>query len=290
MRGLAVVAALAVALPTIVSAQSGPGDLAFDVPPGYVAQRKDGIVILAPAAPDQHSCIYGLAGRHAATGPLEASAEAAVVQLVVPGWTRLDDRHAAMRGVSAAGWPYAWWRAAFATQGANGQRQAMNAMALVLPAGPNQVHVVFGMGSISRCLLDDATFEALFHSLKPAGWTSDRGQALTRGLLGSWRYNTGTSVGLQQIAFGGDGRYARDVGTRTRLGVTERTGAVASGGRFALRDGELTLVPDDRPASPDRYRVRVYEEWLSGRWKRAMTLTATGGGSPGVVQYYAVDP
>ena len=195
-----------------------------------------------------------------------------------------------MRGVSAAGWPYAWWRAAFATQGADGQRQAMNAMALVLPAGANQVHVVFGMGSISRCLLDDATFEALFHSLRPAGWTPDGGQALTRALLGSWRYNTGASIGLQQIAFGGDGRYARDVGTRTRLGVTERTGAVATGGRFTLRDGELTLVPDNRPGDPDRYRVRAYEEWSSGGWTRAMTLSAAGSGSPAVVQYYSVDP
>jgi hypothetical protein len=270
-------------------AQPAAGTLGFAVPAGYTQQRQGEVVILAPANPDPNACIYGLAGRHGATGPLEAAAEAAVTQIVVPGWRRLDDRHAAMRGTSADGWPYAWWRAAFAGE-MNGQRQVVNAAALVLPAGAGQVHVVWGMGSISRCLLDDATFEALFHSLRPSGWTSDGGRALTQALMGSWRFTAGAGSGLQQIAFAADGRYARDVGSSARVGVTERTSATATGGRFTLRGGDLTLAADHRPATPDRYAVRVYEEWTPGAWRRAMTLADLRGTPPTVAQYFRVEP
>lgn len=272
-----------------LDAQPASGELGFDVPAGYVRLQKDGMLILAPPNPDQNSCMYGVAGRHGATGPLDAAAEAAVAQLVVPGWKRLDDRHAAMRGTSAAGWSYAWWRAAFATE-ANGQRLVVNAMALVLPAGPNQVHVVWGMGTISRCLLDDATFEQLFQSLRPPGWTSDGGRALAQALVGTWRFNAGSGVGLQQLSFAADGRYARDLGTRTQFGVSERTTASTSGGRFTVRDGELVLVADQRPGDPDRYAVRVFDEWISGGWRRSLTLVDRRAVAPGVVQFYRVDP
>jgi hypothetical protein len=264
-------------------------DLAFTVPPGYAQQRQGDVVILAPANPDPHACIYGLAGRHAATGALDTAAEAALVQLVVPGWRRLDDRHAAMRGTAVDGWPYAWYRAAFEGQ-MNGQRQVVNAMAMVLPAGAGQVHVVWGMGSISRCLLDDATFDQLFQSLRPAGWTPDGGQALTRALIGTWRFSAGSGVGMQQLTFRADGRYARDLGSRTRLGVTERTSATATDGRFVLRNGQLVLTPDQRPGDPDRYRVRIFEEWIIGGWKPSLTLADGRTIQPGVAQYYRVDP
>jgi hypothetical protein len=288
-RPAAFVVILALASPVTLAAQPAPGDLGFDVPAGYARHEKDGIVILAPAAPDAHACMYGIAGRHGATGPLEAAAEAAVVQLVVPGWRRLDDRHAAMRGSSADGWPYAWWRASF--EGTmNGQRQVVNASALVLPAGQGQVHVVWGMGSISRCLLDDATFERLFQSLRPSGWTSDGGRAMAQALAGTWRFSAGSGVGLQQLTFRSDGRYTRDLGTRTRLGVAERTAATATDGRFALRDGDLVLIPDQRPIDPDRYGVRVFEEWTLGRWRRALTLVDRRAASPGVAQFHRVAP
>jgi hypothetical protein len=278
---------LAVSLPfavaSLVTAQSG---LSFDVPPGYARQRQGDVIVLAPL--NGQPCIYGVAGVRAAAGSLEAAAEAALVEAVVPGWRRLDDRHAAMRGVSAAGWPYAWYRAAFEGQ-MGAQRQAVNAMALVLPAGTGQVHVVWGMGNIARCLADDAAFERLFHSLRPAGWTPDGGRALMRELAGSWRYTAG-AAGMQQFTFTTNGRYARDLGSRARVGVSERTSSVATDGTVTLRDGELLLVPDDRPANPDRYRVRVYDEWFLGGWKRAMTLVDATAASPSVVQYYRVDP
>jgi hypothetical protein len=263
------------------------GDLGFQVPAGYVQQRNGDVILLTPAAAsDRTPCIYGIAPPVASSGNLEADAEAALVQVVVPGWRRLDGYRYAMRGVSAAGWEYVWFRAAFQGE-IGGQPQAVNAMATVLPAGPGRVHVVWGMGSISRCLLDDVPFEQLFHSLRPAGWTSDGGQALVRALVGSWRYTA--SAGLQQLHFRADGRYERDLGSRATVGVTERTSATASGGRFTLRDGELVLAPEHRPQSPDRYRVRLYDEWVAGAWKRAIALLDETANPPLVVPYYRVD-
>jgi hypothetical protein len=271
----------------LILAAQVAGELAFDVPPGYVQERNGDVVILVPAAPNEQTpCIYGFAPPRPATASLEADAEAALVQTVVPGWRRLDDRHAAMRGTAAAGWPYSWYRAAFEGD-LGGQRQVVNAMALVLPAGPGRVHVFWGMGGVSRCLLDDATFEQLFHSLRPTGWTSDGGQALRTALAGTWRYTA--NAGLQQLTFTSVGRFERDLGTRARVGVSERTSAAASGGRFTVRDGELILAPDHRPQSPDRYHVRVYDEWFLGGWKRAMALLDRRATPPLVIPYYRVD-
>ena len=266
---------------------SGGGGLGFDVPTGYVQERNGEVVILAPTAVSERTpCVYGLAPPRPATGSLEADAEAALLQAVVPGWRRIDDRHAAMRGVSAAGWQYAWHRAAFEGE-LGGQRQFVNAMAMVLPAGQGRVHVVWGMGSIARCLLDDATFEQLFHSLRPAGWSSDRGQALARALVGTWRYTA--SAGLQQLHFHADGRFERDLGSRASIGLMERTSATASGGRFTLRDGELLLAPDHRPRDPDRYRVRLYDEWFPDGWRRAIALLDDTASPPLVVPWYRVE-
>jgi hypothetical protein len=263
------------------------GDLGFAVPPGYVQQRNGDVIILTPAAAsDRTPCIYGIAPPVASSGNLEADAEAALVQVVVPGWRRLDGHRYAMRGVSAAGWEYVWFRAAFQGE-IGGQSQAVNAMATVIPAGPGRVHVVWGMGSISRCLLDDVPFEQLFHTLRPAAWTSDGGRALAQALVGSWRHTA--SAGLQQLHFRADGRFERDLGTRARVGVTERTSATATGGRFTLREGQLVLAPEHRPQSPDRYRVRLYDEWVAGGWKRAMALLDETANPPLVVPWYRVD-
>jgi hypothetical protein len=268
--------------------QAASNDLVFAIPTGYIEQRNGEVIILAPATTDERTpCLYGLAGRQPSTGNLEADAEAALVRVVVPGWRRLDDWHYAMRGTSAEGWPYVWYRAAFEGD-LGGQRQAVNAMAMVLPAGPGQVHVVWGMGSIARCLLDDVAFEQLFHSLRPSAWTSDGGQAMTGALLGTWRFTAG--AGLQQLTFTGGGRYERDLGSSTRIGQTETTSSTATGGQFTIRSGELTLVPDHRPANPDRYFIRVYDEWFQGRWKSSIALFDSRAKPPLVIQYYRVDP
>jgi hypothetical protein len=261
--------------------------LGFDPPDGYATQRNGDVVILAPGTPsDRMPCLYGVAPDRPASGNLEADAEAALLQSVVPGWRRLDDGHYAMRGTSAAGWPYVWYRAAFEGD-IGGQRQAVNAMAMVLPAAGERVHVVWGMGSIARCLLDDVVFEQLFHSLRPAGWTSDGGQALLQAALGTWRYTA--TAGLQQLTFKADGRYERDLGSRAQVGVMERTSATATGGRFTLQDGILALTPDHRPQSGESYRMRVYDEFSPGGWKRAMALLDPSATPPLVVTYYRFD-
>ncbi len=262
--------------------------LRYEAPPGYVEQRSGELVVLVPRTVDERTpCVYGIAPARPSSGDLDADAERALVEVVVPGWRRLDDRHAAMRGVSAAGWAYSWYRAAFEGD-VGGQRQAINAMAMAVPADSGAVHVVWGMGSIARCLLDDASFEALFHSLAPAGWTSDDGASLARALAGTWRHTA--SVGLQQLSFATGGRYERGIGTTGRVGVSERTSSTATSGRFTLENGELALVPDHRPQDVERRRVRVYDEWFSGRWKRAMALLDPTATPPIVVTYYIVDP
>ena len=274
-------------IPVLALMQTPGGQLGFDAPTGYVSQPNGEVVVLVPSTPsDRTPCIYGVAPDRPASGNLEADAEAALLQSVVTGWRRLDEGHYAMRGTSAAGWPYVWYRAAF--QGdINGQSQAVNAMAMVLPAGRDRVHVVWGMGSIARCLLDDVAFEQLFHSLRPAGWESDGGQALLQASLGAWRYTA--AAGLQQLTFKADGRYERDLGSRAQVGVSERTSATATGGQFTLRDGVLTLRPDHRPESGESYRVRVYDEFSPGGWKRAMALLDTGANPPLVIPYYRFD-
>ena len=114
----------------VFGAAAGSGELGFDVPPGYVEERRGEVVILSPAAvSDRTPCIYGIAPPIAATENLEADAESALVGAIVPGWRRLDDRHSAIRGTAAAGWPYVWYRAAF--EGDVG--------ACVLPAGNRRV-------------------------------------------------------------------------------------------------------------------------------------------------------
>jgi hypothetical protein len=271
---------------TTRAASANAGGLGYDVPPGYVQERNGETIILSPSPVSERTpCVYGIAPTRPATNNLETDAEAALLQAVVPGFRKLDDRHSAMRGVSAAGWPYVWYRAAFEGD-IGGQRQAVNAMAMVLPAGPGRVHVVWGLGNIARCLLDDASFEQFFHSLRPSGWTSDGGQALMRALVGTWRYTA--SSGLQQFTFRADGTYDRDLGSRAQVGAMERSSSTATGGRFTVRDGEVVLAPDHRPQNPDRYRIRSYDEWFLGGWKKAIALLSAGN-PPLVIPYYRVD-
>jgi hypothetical protein len=146
--------------------------------------------------------------------------------------------------------------------------------------------VVWGLGSIARCLLDDASFEQLFHSLRPAGWSGDAGRALTGALVGTWRYTA--SAGLQQYTFRADGSYLRDLGNRATVGASERTSTTVADGRYSVRDGLLTLSPANRPQSPDRYRVRVYDEWQGSGWRRVMALVSAGP-EPLVIPYYRVE-
>src|SRR5688572_11223735 len=89
--------------PTIIAAppamQTSPGDLVFVPPTGYAQERKGDVILLVPATVDDRTpCIYGLAGQQPSSGNLETDAAAALVNVVVPGWRRLDERYVATRG------------------------------------------------------------------------------------------------------------------------------------------------------------------------------------------------
>jgi hypothetical protein len=49
------------------------------------------------------------------------------------------------------------------------------------------------------------------------------------------------------------------------------------------------LTPEHRPQSPDRYRVRLYDEWVAGGWRRAIALLDDTANPPLVVPWYRID-
>ena len=264
-------------------------DLDFDVPSGYVAQRESGAVVLLPTHPERTPCAYGISPPRPSKGALDADAQAALVEVVVPGWQKNSDFSNALRGNAAAGWPYFRVQADF-RRITSGTHEVVSAMAMVFPAGQNRVHVVWGAGNPARCTLDDTSLARLFHSLRPHGWSSDGGAALLRDLQGTWRNSE--RYGVSQYTFGPGGRFERGLATATRLGLDEKTSAAVEAGRYELRAGALVLTPDRRDRGPSSYRVRVYDEftYVRGRWTRAMSLLAdSSGSSSDEVRYDRVD-
>jgi hypothetical protein len=257
-------------------------DVDFDVPPGYVSERDGGVIILKPTTMDRTTpCFYGISPSRPSTGNLETDARSALLE-VLPGWQLKSDHYNAMRGTSGAGWPYYWFRTDV-QQMAGGSMQYRTAMATAFTTGRDRVGVIWGFGTTGPCTVDDHTFLRLFFSLRPRGWTSDGGKALGRELHGTWR-DTQTA-GLAQYRFLADGRYEYGLGTSTTFGNLEtRTGNVKDG-RWELRGSELILTG----GRGGRYRVRVYDQFLGGVWRRAMSLFSDGGNSALDVQYMRVD-
>ncbi len=93
-------------------------------------------------------------------------------------------------------------------------------MTMAFPAGPGRVNIVWGVGNPARRTLDDLAFARLFHSLRPRGWNSDEGKALSRDLQGLWRNSQ--SVGVARHKFMANGRYEFGIGTVTRTGLLNR--------------------------------------------------------------------
>jgi hypothetical protein len=141
---------------------------------------------------------------------------------------------------------------------------------MAFPASQGRVNIVWGVGNPARCTLDDLTFARLFHSLHPRGWNSDGGKALSKELQGTWRNSQ--RVGIAQYKFMANGRYEFGIGTVTRTGLLERTSSNVSDGGYELRGSELTITPDRRDRGASKYRVRIYDEFVLGRWTRAMSL------------------
>lgn len=251
-----------------VSGATPDVEVDFAVPPGYSVRTEANMIALAPVAIDRTPCVYGLVPPRPSKGALDADAQAALAEVVVPGWQRTGEWANAQKGTAAAGWPFFRAQADFRRGG-----DAVSAMAMAFPAGPGRVHVAWGLGNPARCTLDDTSFAHFFHSLRPRGWRSDGGAALQRQLHGTWR-NT-ERYGLSQFTFGADGRYERGLATSTRLGMSERTSSGVETGRYALRDGALVLT-SDRGGRETVYRARVFEEftYVRGRWTRVLALLA----------------
>jgi hypothetical protein len=259
----------AAAAPNSTSVPADEIEVDFDAPPGYVSRRDGRMIVLAPTTfDDKTPCAYGISPARPSTGSLDADARAALLE-ALPGWQLKNDSYNAMRGVAGAGWPYFWFRADVQRL-VGGSYEYATAMTMSFPAGPGRVNIIWGLGNPARCTLDDLAFARLFHSLRPRGWNSDGGKALSRDLQGMWRNSQ--SVGIAQYKFMANGRYEFGIGTVTRTGILERTSSSVSDGRYELRGAELTITPDRRDRGASKYRVRIYDEFVLGRWTRAMSL------------------
>ncbi|HKQ79980.1 MAG TPA: hypothetical protein VJ810_40185 [Blastocatellia bacterium] len=260
--------------PAATASKSGsvPGveiEVDFDAPPGYVSRRDGRMVVLTPTTVDEKTpCAYGVSPARPSNGALDSDARAAILE-ALPGWQLKSDSYNAMRGVAGDGWPYFWFRADVQRLVA-GSYEYATAMTMAFPAGPGRVNIVWGVGNPARCTLDDLAFARLFHSLRPRGWNSDGGKALSRDLQGTWRNSQ--RVGIAQYKFMANGRYEFGIGTSTTTGLLERTSSSVSDGRYELRGAELTITPDRRDRGVSKYRVRIYDEFVLGRWTRAMSL------------------
>jgi hypothetical protein len=264
---------------------AGEIEVDFDVPPGYVSRREGRAIVLTPTTIDDKTpCAYGVSPARASSGTLEADARAAVLE-VLPGWQLKNDSYNAMRGTAGVGWPYYWFRTDVQRL-VGGSYEYAYVMTMAYPAAAGRVNIVYGAGNPARCTLDDLAFARLFHSLRPRGWPSDGGKALARDLQGTWRNSQ--RLGMAQYKFLPGGRYEFGIGTVTTMGLFERTSSSVSDGRYELRGSELIVTPDRRDRGVAKYRVRIYDEFVQGRWTRAMSLLDESANPALEVQYMRV--
>lgn len=251
---------------TAVAGNTMPSmEIDYEVPRGYVTTQDNGFPLFIPQRNDNiyTTCAYGISPPRASTGSLEQDAQKALAEIVVPGLALAgNSRPSAMRGTSAAGWPYFWYRAEFQGQ-MEGKQVYLRAMAMALPAGSGRVHVVLGLGGSVTCTLDDPSFTQLFHSLRPHNWKPVGGNGLARELVGTWTYAGDGTV--HTYTFNANGHY--NSLSETTSGEKFK---VQHEGRYELRGDQLTLIRNDGRPSPAS-RVSVYEEWKGDRWNRGMS-------------------
>jgi hypothetical protein len=268
------------------SASAGEIEVDFEVPPGYVSRRDGPMVVLTPTTIDEKTpCAYGLIPARPSSGMLDTDARAALIE-VMPGWQLKNDSYNAMRGIAGAGWPYFWFRTDVQRL-VGGSYEYATVMTMAFPASPGRVNIVWGIGNPARCTLDDLVFARLFHSLRPRGWSPDGGKALSRDLQGTWRNSQ--RVGIAQYKFMANGRYEFGIGTVTSIGLLERTSSSVSDGRYELRNAELTVTADRRDRGVSKYRVRIYDEFVLGRWTRTMSLLDDNANPASEVQYMRIE-
>ncbi len=263
-------------------AAAQPGlELEFDPPPGYVAQLDAGGVTLKPKTPSRDApCTYGILAPRPSRASFEADADAALSDLL-PGWGKRysgenEHRNKVKRGTGATGWPFYSYRADMQKVG---QAGPLSLMVMVVPAGPKRVSVVWGGGDV-LCTADDLGFVRLFHSLRPRGWTSDGGKALSQALVGSWTMHSGNALGV--YVFRADGSF--DDGsqaTHTSGDVETTTSRAAAGGSWTLRGNELSLTTGKSTRS---YRIRIVDE-RDVIWMRSLYLLNETAVPPYEVHY-----
>ena len=212
----------------------------FDVPAGYVSQRDGNTVVLKPASLDRNTpCVYGISPARPSTGKMEVDAAQAILE-ALPGWQTKSSRYNAMRGTSAAGWPYYWLRTDVQRL-EGGSYQYLTAMTMAFPAGPGRVNMIWGFGATGICSSDDHAFLRLFHSLRPRGWTSDGGKSLVRELQGTWRDTQ--DRGMAQYKFLPNGRYEYGLVPLLRPVISRGQPVVLKRGDMNFAS-ELILTPD----------------------------------------------
>lgn len=262
----------------------GEFDLEYETPVGYLSKREGGRIVLTPiTVNEQTPCVYGISAARLSRGNLEMDARVALLE-PLPGWQVKGDSYNAMRGKSADGWQYFWLRTDVQLPGAS--YQYLSAMSMAIELGSGRTGIVWGFGNPARCQLDDVSFARLFHSLRPLGWTSDGAKALAKDMQGTWRNSQ--NVGMAQYEFLPNGSYRYGIGTITRLGIFETTASSASDGRWELRGSELVITPNVRGRGQIKYRVRIYDEFVTGRWTRALSMLDEAGRSAFEVQYMRV--
>ena len=265
---------------------AGSPEIDFDLPPGYVAGREGPNIVLSPVNDDKQTpCTFGITPPRPSRGSLDAHAEAALLD-VYPGWQRMNNERRIIKGNSATGWPY-FWNTAYVWEGASAFAKRGSVMAMAIPAGRGRVHVIWGRGN-PFCTFDDVSSAKFFFGLRPRGWVSDEGKAIARDLQGTWRWTNYSSASMMmQYTFSPDGRFVLDSGSTTQLGLSERTSTGTRGGRYSLRGTEIVLTRDsgDRRA----FRVRTYEEFHLGSWKRVMSLLDESASPQAIVDYFRVD-
>jgi hypothetical protein len=268
------------------SGTTGEIEVDFEVPPGYISKRDGQTIVLTPTKFDEKTpCAYVLGPSRASSGNLETDARAAILE-PHPGWKLKHESYNAMRGTTGSGWKYFMFHTGIENF-AGGNYQYVTAMAMALPAGPGRVNIVWGVGNAAHCTFDDLTFARLFHSLRPHGWNSDAGQALSKELPGLWRYTH--SYGVMQYKFMANGRYEFGRGTTTTTGMLERTSSTVSDGSYKLSGNELVLTPDEGQREKSQLRVRVYEKYTAGRWWRMMSLINETANPALEVQYERIE-
>jgi hypothetical protein len=263
---------------------TGEIDVDFDVPAGYTSQRNGRAIVLKPANLNRDTpCTYGFSPSRPSSGNLERDAATALLE-PLPGWQVKSEHYNAMRGVAGGGWKYYWLRTTV-QQMAGGSMQYYTAMTMAFENGPGKVGVFWGLGETGPCSVDDITFLKLFYSIRPRGVTPDGGKALAAQLNGLWRDNT--NAGMAQYLFLPDGRYEYGLGTSTTFGNLEtRTGKVTDG-RWALRGSDLVLTGGSKGGK--KYRVRVYDEFLAGVWRRAASVLDESLPTPLDIQYMWIE-